>query len=191
MPVSARVVSGCLVLATLLAGTACSPQEPGTPVPVSSPVPTTADVPQVEHPLDLSAFVDRLCDLLPPRDLVALDLEEYGRAIVSTGMCFLEDGLGTGAMALQLELDRSPVAVAYEHREEYEVFKPSQIRGLPAVAKARMAREKACTVVVGTTSHEGLTLIRYPDVGQGHGAAADMCTLMNDVMDTILRNAGA
>ncbi|WP_245574010.1 DUF3558 domain-containing protein [Amycolatopsis nigrescens] len=158
--------------ALALAG--CSSEQPGNPVADgSSPGGTgsassappgsgnglpAAGAPKVASPLtDTLSFRQEPCSVLTPAQLGQLGVPAQGEKTAGpTGpRCrWYEQATSAAATIQWVEATKRGLTAAYEHRGEYDVFKPmADINGYPTVAYGLKtdAAGGACAVLVGVT----------------------------------------
>jgi Protein of unknown function (DUF3558) len=169
-----------VVLVVVVLGAGCSVVRENPAPPVTSSV--KPSVPRVARALDLGLYRDRPCALVNDAYLGAVGMSANHTDTSFTDSCFWEEpGTGNGGLMLRLYFDRSPLAVAYEHADRYELFEPFEVLGYPAVVEAETAADGVCVVIVGTADDQGLMLVKYPDKGFEPGDMRGNCGLLQIV----------
>jgi hypothetical protein len=175
------------VLVVVVLGAAGCSVARENPAPVVTRPATSSvksSVPRVVRPLDLDLYRDKPCALVSDAYLGAVGLSANYKGTSSADECFWEEpGTGSGGLMLRLYFDRSPLALAYEHADRYELFEPFEVRGYPAVVEAETAADGVCVVVIGTADDQGLMLVKYPDKGYEPGDMRGACGLVQIVAD--------
>ena len=142
-----------VVLAAILCVGGCSTPPPDVPPP--TPRPTTA--PAVPVAGDLTTYVDRACELLPPDQATDLGLPTTGEQTQTSdrGLCVWE---GDPRLGLQVRPNGDPLGDVYRRSATWEVFTPVTVANQPAVRTTTTQPGTGCRLVIGTAPDQGLEL---------------------------------
>lgn len=158
-----------LLLATTLFTAACSTTTEGAPTPrpetrssaVAPTSPSGPDVPSVENPIDLSAYLSRPCETLTPEQSTELEVEAPGQPTTTGGIadevgpyCTWSDSTGSRSVTVAfLTVNTGGLATVYESQDQFAYFVPTTVGDHPAVlADYKDFRQQGeCNVIVGTS----------------------------------------
>ena len=183
------------VLATILLLAGCSGDPAPTPPPAedTSPVASTPQSPQrpteapaAADPVDLSAGYRHPCATLTDAQQKQLGFRPAPeeRADESVGTCNWAK-----KYVLRLHPHADPLADAYRdsNSQQWKVFEPREVHGVPAVVRAAAAGAGPCEVVVGVSRGQGVVIT-------GNKADAKLCDRLVQaagfVVDTLRRWQG-
>jgi hypothetical protein len=172
-----------LALSALVIVSACSPLPFEAPPPAleryGAPVPTRS--------LDARAQATQPCGVLSETQLRSLALEPSGRLDPLPGgppACVWEGPGFTQEISVALLPDRDYLVDTYRVRNNYRVFEPMVIAGLPAVAQQTTAEALTCTVTTGIALGQAVDV-----TATEYGAAPDPpCRTAAQVTQSVLGN---
>jgi hypothetical protein len=192
------VIGVILTIASMPAFAGCMSAPPpdsvgpvtSSPRSVAPPTQQPTTPPAIDRPLDISAYRDKICEILPDPQAQALGFPGSGepRVSASASRCYRVTADPPTNLSLYYaprdllgEAYRSPLAIA-------DFFNPKIIVGQPAVEMgshdALRERVLFCSVVIGFTATDGL------EIGVDDTSDGKACERATSVGEAIVHNLG-
>ncbi len=156
--------------------------------------PADPSVPTVSNPIDLNDYRGTPCNLLNATELAGLELGD-AKGNDSGTDCHYTDDLVSRSFLLRLYPKESRLADAYHlDKDDYELFEPIEIRGMPAVKEARpkdKPENTTCSVIVGVAENQSVVLYYNPMREVRPDDAEATCAKVVRVAEAVLGRLGA